>query len=56
MAMYIMENIDGSECRISLISGGGDMGGCEAVCRDAEGAHGCKLSRGGSLGNVKVGV
>lgn len=51
-----MENIEGSDCRIGVNKGGGVMGGCEAVCRDAEGAQGCKSSRGGSLGNVKVGV
>lgn len=38
------------------MKGGGVMGDWEAVCRDAEGAQGCKLSRGGSLGNVNVGV
>lgn len=52
-----MENIDGSDCRISVDEGVGDfIGGCEAVCRDAKGAQGCKPSPGGSLGNVKVGV
>lgn len=50
-----MENIDGSVCRISVDEGGrGGMGVCEAVCRDAEGAQGCELIRGGSLGNMKV--
>lgn len=56
MARYVMENIDGSVCRISVDEGGRGMGGCEAVCRDAEGAQGSELIRGGSLGNVKVGV
>lgn len=33
-----------------MMKGEGFMGDYEAVCRDAEGALGCKLSRGGSLG------
>lgn len=47
--------LDGSDCRISVDEGvGGFIGGCKAVCRDAEGALGCKSSPGGSLGNLQV--